>query len=514
VVIIYLCWLVVTTTLRVLFPWDLHFWPESPFMTNMLKLDQHQPIFGPPAEANSFVYSPGLENICFVILKPFGLHLDIRFCRAVNVGLGVLAGILAGLCFRQIPADLVSERAGQGFAWLGGGVAILVVFRNFTADITHPDNLVMLHTAGLFLLTVGAVEKRSFGLALAAMVFAGLGVFAKQILMSSFLGPAFVFVRHLKCDWRRCGLLMIVGSLASLAALAILWREPFARFYTWEVLSRQGLHLTQLYWIVQDSLHADRALLWTLGMASSALLGSAGPAGKRYLEIWFVLGVCSVWPNAVSYLKQMGTWNNLIIFQLWLLLVVWPALGWWLSHAQAGERGSNLRDSVANRMDAAPGAVARDWRLDVLLAVLVTLFVLLLLPTRLPPNRSMYAACESVQKRVDADIEAGRKVLVAHGMMFQIRAGSHQIPLDRANSNLELMVAGLEDRARTATRIREGFYDRIYLTVPDWYGPAVLSEIETNYVLTEVIPKPHGGDRSELGRSLSLIGDCKILSRR
>ena len=66
-------------------------------MTNMLKLDQHQPIFTSPADANSFIYSPGLEYICLVLLKPLGLHLDIRFCRAVNVGLGLLTGLLAAL---------------------------------------------------------------------------------------------------------------------------------------------------------------------------------------------------------------------------------------------------------------------------------------------------------------------------------------------------------------------------------------------------------------------------------
>jgi hypothetical protein len=279
------------------------------------------------------------------------------------------------------------------------------------------------------------------------------------------------------------------------------------------VLSRQGLHLRQLYWIVVDSLHADRALLWILGVASWVLLSSAGSAGKRYLEIWFIIGVWSVWPNAVSYLKQMGTWNNLIIFQLWLLLLVWPALGWWLSPwTPVDEQGAVVVLNDKGRR-LGPGADGRDWRLHVLLAVLTGLFVMLLLPTRLPPNRSMYAACESVQTRIDADLKAGRKILVAHGTTYQLHAGSHEVPLDRANSYLELMVAGLEDRTRTATRIHERYYDRIYLTVPEWYGPSVLSEMETNYVVTEVVPKPQGGDRSELGRSLGLIGDCKILSR-
>src|SRR6185312_1654253 len=63
---------------RIRFPWDLFIWAESPFLTNLLKLDLGQPLYGDPADANSFIYSPGLEYITYLILKPFGRHLDIR----------------------------------------------------------------------------------------------------------------------------------------------------------------------------------------------------------------------------------------------------------------------------------------------------------------------------------------------------------------------------------------------------------------------------------------------------
>lgn len=43
--------------LRMMFPWDLFMWSESPFMTNMLKLSAAHSIYGPPSDASSFVYS-------------------------------------------------------------------------------------------------------------------------------------------------------------------------------------------------------------------------------------------------------------------------------------------------------------------------------------------------------------------------------------------------------------------------------------------------------------------------
>src|SRR6267154_4215920 len=94
-----ICWIVflfvgisvIETALRIRFPWDLYIWAESPFMTDMIKLDHHLPVFTAPADGNSFVYSPGLEYITFALLKPFGLELDIRFCRLVSVLISVLA---------------------------------------------------------------------------------------------------------------------------------------------------------------------------------------------------------------------------------------------------------------------------------------------------------------------------------------------------------------------------------------------------------------------------------------
>ncbi|MCH7995800.1 MAG: hypothetical protein IIB57_15340, partial [Planctomycetes bacterium] len=89
--------LLLFTVERVSFPWDLLLWAEAPFMVDMLKIDQGLPIYSDPALANSFVYSPGLQYITFAFLKPFGLHLDIRFCRLISVGMAYLAaGIVAG----------------------------------------------------------------------------------------------------------------------------------------------------------------------------------------------------------------------------------------------------------------------------------------------------------------------------------------------------------------------------------------------------------------------------------
>jgi hypothetical protein len=76
---------------RVVFPWDLYLWSESPFMTNMMKISAGESAFDPPADANSYVYAPGLEYLSFALLRPVSLQLDVRACRVVSI----LAGLAA-----------------------------------------------------------------------------------------------------------------------------------------------------------------------------------------------------------------------------------------------------------------------------------------------------------------------------------------------------------------------------------------------------------------------------------
>jgi hypothetical protein len=494
VVCLWLVILSVQVALRCAFPWDLFVWAESPFLTDMLKLDQGKPIYGPVEDGNSFVYSPGLTYLIYALLKPLGLHLDIRYCRIITVAVAVLASVVAGFAMRRAITKITGDQVGRGFILLGMGLALLVIFKNFNADIVHPDNLVMLHTAGLLWLTLRAVQEKSFGWAVATMLFAGVGVFAKQTLCVAFLGPALVFLRFRPWEWGKTLTVGFLGVLFSGVALAILWAPENAKFYTWEVLTAQKIHLTRFYWMGIDFVHADRALLLVLAVAAAIVLLRSGAEGRNYVQIWLALGIFSVAPGALAFVKHFGTWNNLIIHQLWLFLLVWPALGVWLARKR----------SATEAETSAP--------FSYLLGVVLILFVGVLLPVRYPMDGKIYAACEEIQNRVTADIAGGKRVMVAHGTMYQLRAGSQEIPLDRANSIIDLMAAGFSGRVKTAERIRAQYYDRLYLAVEDWYDEEMRAAIHEYYQVDAVIKKPDSPDRAELGRSLLLIGDCLVMS--
>jgi hypothetical protein len=205
--------LAVETALRIKFPYDLYFWSESPFLTNLMKLDHHQPVYTNPADGNSFVYSPGLEYVCFALLKPFGLELDIRFCRLVSVALGVFASGFGALAVARFTRSVTSIAKPKLFFLATWGLLWLVLSKNFLADVDHPDNLHAFHATLLFWLCLLAVETRRFGIALLTMLVAGVGVFTKQTEAVSFVGPALAFAIFNPWGWRRWFLLVAVGAM-------------------------------------------------------------------------------------------------------------------------------------------------------------------------------------------------------------------------------------------------------------------------------------------------------------
>ena len=309
---------------RIFFPWAVCLWSESPFLTNLLKLDSHLPIYGPPADANSFVYVPGLEYICYAILKPFGLELDIRFCRIISVAFGVLAAACAAWLAGKAARPSADPKAKRIEFLVGLGVILLVSSRSITWDVCHPDNLHAFHALSVFCLCFAALETKHFSLAVASLIWAGVGVFTKQTEALSILGPALVFARFNPWGWRRWFLAVISGAIVLAISLYLLWMPHYGRFYTFEVLSRHQLYAGKLLLIYIDLMIVDRGLLLYLAIIAGFHLWTASEKGRRYVTCWICLGIFCVLPNAVAFAKENGISNNLILFEIWAVMLVWP----------------------------------------------------------------------------------------------------------------------------------------------------------------------------------------------
>jgi len=445
--------LLVEVALRARYPWDLLMWSESPFMTNLLKLHGGEPVYSPPGDVSSFVYSPGLEYVTYALLAPVGRVLDVRFCRLVNIAIGFGAAAVAAIIAIRVARTLAGARSGRTFGALLCG-AILVVFRNFTADVLHPDNIQMLHATLTLLLSLEAAASRRFALALAAVGFAAVGVWTKQVEVLAVVGAAIAVLANARWSSARALAIVATGAVVTAVAVAVLLASPYARFHLLDLLLEQAWHrpmgLPKLVAAVEPFFFGHRLLLLALAVdAIRRLWRAGGEPGRRFVVAWAAVGVTTAVPCLSAYLKPMGTWNNLGLLDLWMFLPVAIVL--------------------ATR---ATTPVGPEFRLR---RALVVAFVLALCPMKLPPTAAMYAYGEALDGAIQADVAAGRRVLLGHGTMPLIRAGATAVPRDRANTTLELLAAGRTAELRPMVRrFHDGFYDRIYLN-SNWYDGMTLA---------------------------------------
>jgi hypothetical protein len=438
--------LVVQIGRRVAFPWDLILWSESPFLTDMLKLHHGEPLYGPAADASSFVYAPGLAWITYALLRPFGLHVEIVACRLVTVTLGLLAAALATRAMRTWPAGAPSRTARLGcFA-----IAVLVVFKSFTADVPHPDNLHLLHFAATLWLALGAVKRSDARWAMLAAAVGGLGVLAKQTAAVAFVGTIGGLALSGRFRGRALVPAALVGCAVAAAATAVLLVPTWSRFWTWSLVAQHevGWKGSQLLFEVAQAPH--RLVLWVAGAWSMAVGWRGQPDRRASLAVLGGALVLGALPTMAAYMKIFGGSNNLTVIDLWALVASAP-LVWSALEAPQAERG-----------------------------LVAAVLAVTLVPTRYAPTESLWGYARDLDAAIADDLRQGRRVLVGHGTTFQIRAGDLSVPRDRANSMLELTAGGRAHLAGIFARIEAHHYDRIYLN-SIWYDGAVQAAVSAAY---------------------------------
>lgn len=461
-------------TRRVPFRWDMYIWSESPFLTSMLKLANGQTPYTSPSDANSFVYSPGLEYLTYGLLRPFGRHLDIRYCRAVSVGFAALAALALARGSVVLAEALFPGERIRRLGPTAAAFAFLVIYRNLTSDVPHPDNLHIGHAAITLCLSFEALRRRSPGFAAAAVMFGGLGVLAKQVAVLGGMGAWAALAVTLPSDRRvrTASWLFALAAATTAGSVAALWSIGWGRFYTFEVVSSHGLLLREKgYFLLSDALFDYRVL--PLALASGAVawcLRWPGGLAPRLAAVYLALLVAELGPSVTAYLKPMGAWNNLVGMEAWAVVPVMPLLLACLQGAGPFGRLGGLERGFK------PAALAVG-------LVLAACFA----PRKLPPTPEHVAHCRTIQRLVALDLRGGKRVLVAHGAEFLIRNGDTGVPLDRANSCLELLAAGKDGLAGTERRIEAKYYDTIYLN-SDWYPPRVREAIGRNYRPVTTVP--------------------------
>jgi len=437
--------LLIELALRIRFPWDLMLRCESSFMTTMLKLHNGQPLFGPIADANNSVASPALSYVTFAVLRPLGLDLDIRWCRLVTI----LAGMAAAACAASTITRLsTAERDRYGFAF-AFGVAMLLIFKNFTADVPHPDNWLALHAVATLLLCGRALAKRSPALATAALMFASAGALIGLEAAPAPLGALAAVLLGNRWEWKTTMVLIVVTLVSWSAALSILLVPSDSRWVVFNLSLGRGFDVTSLWLLAYEFARGHYLILASLAIPCFVdLVARREPACRRFILIWCCVGLAEILPAVPAYLIKMVPADGLAVTALWLFLVVWACV--W-SAAPRDEVGTTF---------------------GVLRLTATVLLLLALVPVRFPPAQSAYEYGERLDRAVAADVRAGKRVLLARGTSPLIRAGVTSVPLDRADTVSLLWLSGSGGRlAATNERFQHHAYDRIY-DIGDGYGLA------------------------------------------
>ncbi len=449
---------------RVGFRWDFFVWSESPFMTDMMKLSAGLPLYGSAADANSFVYSPGLEYITYAVLRPFGAALDVRACRSVTVAIGLLACIAVGAIGARLQDQLGVKAAAQRvFFVFGSAVCALVVGKNFTADVCHPDNLVAVQVAVSLLLGQRAISSGSRSAAFLAVGVASLGALVKQtgIAVGACALLGMILARpDLRRPARLLPLVLVWLGATALALLPIMW-SPNARLWTMGILAEHFIDVGKYEQLIREDVLGvpHRVILWALApFAAAALLLDPREEPRRFARLWLSFGL-GLPLTLAAYLKHMGAWNNLMVVDLWAIAGVLP-VAW-------------------SRIDAA----LRSREAQAAAAPVGTLLLLLMttVPTRVPPTKGHETFGRELERAIADACAKGEHVLLGHGTMPLIRAGCRDVPLDRANSLLELDNGKVGPHAATLERIRTHYYGHIFFNARNWYNGVLSSEIRNHY---------------------------------
>jgi len=329
----------------VLLPADILMWGETDFVGNIIKIRNGSPIYTPPGDSNSLVYTPGAPLLTYLISWFFGKTTSIAFLRAIQLGYVTCAAIVATSCLKMLhkisfPDHLIPfPKTWTIFSFLVFFLAATSPRINAFSHCLHLDALAILISMFCFWATLRYLKSPGWGNLFLMAVCPALGYLVKQFLISwSALIFIFLLLLHPR-DIKR--LIIFTLTAAALIAVAmgscyLLWGDNFI-FWTFEVMGGSRAKITVMpsvnhislvrsldhvvrawmelligfiggYWVLRKNNIKKLGPLWIawiLLITSEAFSSGAGWAvlyhfgpGVLIGVIWLFVAVIRFWPFA------------------------------------------------------------------------------------------------------------------------------------------------------------------------------------------------------------------------
>ena len=340
-------------------PVDLLSFAESPFITDIVKLRLGEGLYTPPADNNSYPYTPGATLLTFGLASLIGKSDSIVALRTLQFGYVVATCFIGLWVVGQLQRRFLgpTER-GERWLWAGIGAPVLLMvafdpeFNLYTHSL-HNDGLALLLSTLAFGLLVRFDNGPTRRLLVVMAVLPAAGFFVKQSLLIWLpLSTAWLLVSgHLRL---RGAAVFALGGTAAVgvivAACYALWGDPFI----WWVFTALGAKVVSVLRSGQHLLEAGAYV--ALGLAAGWLLVLERPtrSGVALWGVWATLLLVQSYTSGAAWVSNhLGP--GIFIATCWFLAAA-PRL-WRMCDTPSRTISLSRRVLVASFVVLLPGAL-------------------------------------------------------------------------------------------------------------------------------------------------------------
>lgn len=480
----YVVWVLPSLLLR----GDVLLWSESQVVSDVIKLRTGVPLYAPPADLSSSIYTPGVSLLTWLLATLAGAGDSVAAYRIIQLLAAMLAALVAtGTATRILEA---TGRVPPRATWSTFRLLVLFLFAtnaitNPFAHLIHNDSMALLVSAVGFDVAVRYARAPRPALLSAMVLLPAVGYLIKQSLAAwaaLFLVLLVVVAlgERRRAGWRAPVLYLVLTALAlavTEGACRMAWGEAF-HYWTFTAL---GNHPTSVLRSLQHVL--DTWIFFAIGLAGGWFL--VVRSGERWL---------------------LGPWL------VWCLLLAGEAytsgIAWMVNHLGPGSLVAGTLGVAAlqaawsgSTVGAAPPYLR--WLGTCALGGAIALSLAGIGGVRIP----LGSVGESTQRYV-ADIEAEfagmdpATVLLDMGSWVYLDAGV--VMRDRSAVVGDLGIAGVGEFDGILSRIHARAYRRILVhdfDTPDllydhrlWRrSSGIRAALEQEYQVVRVIPAPTDG---------------------
>src|SRR3990167_2826197 len=228
----------------VFLPADILMWAETNFVGDIIKLRTGTPIYTPPENSNSFIYTPGDQLLTCAISWIIGKETSIVTWRVIQLCYVSCAALIATICchilFKQA---YPSQRKPFSKTWLA--FTFFTLFLAATAPRTnkfshclHADALALLISMLCFLTMLLYLKSPSWKRIILMAVCPALGYFTKQFLVNWSVVMLIFLLLHNYKNIKSLALFIITTATFIAITIGIcylIWGDAFF-FWTFKIM--------------------------------------------------------------------------------------------------------------------------------------------------------------------------------------------------------------------------------------------------------------------------------------